>query len=250
MLHLIAVLLTIFPGFGLGHALLRLWKPFRIHFFATLILGSPIMAVIVFEPSPIAGFYALVITPLLAWNLYHAHRLWVDDPDNQLVASEWREPLSFTLAPAMVKIALGLAIVITVSSFLCRPAEKPKPTAAERYAEWVEENLDRHVLSDGVELYNDQVDVAFHRHEVEPWSYTLDIYKPSTTDIVVLTHLARDLKKNSNDDQMVYMFRNRVFLLHTQNENALHDLAYDLLEEIEGDCHQKWGARRCGWLIQ
>lgn len=250
MLHVIAVLLTIFPGFGLGYALLGLWKPFRIHFFASLILGAPILAVVAFEPSPIASFFALVILPLLTWNLYHAHRLWVDDPDNQLAGSGSREPLSFTLAPAMVKIAFGLAIVITVSTFLCRPAEKPKPTPTERYAEWVEENLDRHVLSEGVELYDDQVGMAFYRHHVEPGSYILDIYKSNTTDTIVLTRLARNVKQNSSENQLVYLFGNRVYRLHTQSEVALQDLGYDLLEEVKGDCLQNWGRRRCGWLVE
>ena len=250
MLYTIAVLLTIFPGFGLGYALLGLWKPFRIHFIASLILGAPILAVVVFEPSPIAGFFALVILPLLTWNLYHAHRLWVDDQDNQLAGSGNREPLSFTLAPAMVKIALGLAIVITVSTFLCRPVENPKPTPDERYAEWVEENLDRHVLSERVELYDDQVGMAFYRHHVEPGSYTLDIYKSDTTGTIALTRLARSVKQNSSDNQMVYLFGSRVYRLHTQNEVALQDLGYDLLEEVKGDCHQMWGRRRCGWLVE
>jgi len=184
------------------------------------------------------------------WNLYHAHRLWVDDPDNQLAGSGSREPLSFTLAPSMVKIAFGLAIVITVSTFLCRPVEKPKPTPTERYAEWVEENLDRHVLSEGVELYDDQVGIAFYRHHVEPGSYILDIYKSNTTDTIVLTRLARNVKQNSSENQLVYLFGNRVYRLHTQSEVALQDLGYDLLEEVKGDCLQNWGRRRCGWLVE
>lgn len=167
---------------------------------------------------------------------------WLDQAHGRL--------FTFTLAPAMVKIALGLVIVITVSTFLCRPGEKPELTPAERYAEWIEENLDRHALSDGVEFYDQKIDMTFHRHQVEPGSYTLDIYKSDTTDNIVLLHLARGVKENSNDNQLVYLFGNRVFRLHTQNEEALQDLAYDLAEEIKGDCQRMWGARRCGWLVR
>ena len=80
MLHLLAVILTLFPGFGLGYLLLRRWKAFAISFLASLVLGSPILIGVLFEVPPVPAGMVFLIFPLVVFNFYMAHMLWLEPP--------------------------------------------------------------------------------------------------------------------------------------------------------------------------
>ena len=80
MIHLIAVILTLFPGFGLGYALLGRRKTALAHCLICLALGSLIPLALVFGPPPIPAWGAFIVFPLLLWNLFHSHFLWIKNP--------------------------------------------------------------------------------------------------------------------------------------------------------------------------
>jgi hypothetical protein len=72
MRHLIATLLTLFPGLGLGHALLGRWKDFVPILFLSAAAWS--IAPLGFIVLDIPHF--LCFLPVIYYNLTQAHRLW------------------------------------------------------------------------------------------------------------------------------------------------------------------------------
>ena len=114
MVHLAAVLLTLFPGFGTGYLLLGRFRKFVIHFLFSSFLASLAAIYKILGVPPAAAGMVFAIAPWLIWNVYHANRLWLDVPAEYVDSEAEREGLSQRVAPCLAMSILVLGVVLGI----------------------------------------------------------------------------------------------------------------------------------------
>lgn len=241
MIHLLAAILTLFPGFGLGYLLLRRWKAFVFSFLASLVFGSPILIGVLVEAPPIPAGMAILIFPLLVFNLYMSHMLWLQPPAEEIM----EEPLvlfDYSVAPWFVTLLAGLIIILIVVTVTSQywpetsyTPEEEEEMKLDRWAGQVEDRLGQHTLSNRVKISDGGA--AFHyQYHVEPGGYTMDLYFSS------LQH-AEEIKRQT--DNLVYYHADRVLVLHTTDVDHLRGIVIDMVGALGGggyaiDCVQTY----------
>ena len=245
MFHLLAVLLTLFPGFGAGHLLLGRFRSFVIHFLFSVFLGSLVLiAQIVGPPLPVAGM-VFAIAPLLVWNTYHAHRLWLREPDDDAGLGVERKRFSRRVAPFIAVTMLALGVVLAIQTF---PSmifeERPKSRDEVRRIE-MESRLDKHNLSHKARLYNKIAGSYYHWYDVEPGGYTLEVYLLPNSNYRAVWILAKRLARYTDDP--VYGEGFAVYVLNTSDRDALERLVADLSEHRPVDCIDGEDVGVCGY---
>jgi hypothetical protein len=81
MRHLIATLLTLFPGLDLGHALLDRWLDFSLAFIASAVAWTLLYLGFFVVDRPLGFiFQPLPALPVMLLNLSLTHRIWTQTP--------------------------------------------------------------------------------------------------------------------------------------------------------------------------
>ena len=249
MVHLAAVLLTLFPGFGAGYLLLGRFRKLVVHFLFSAFLGSFAAIPLIFtrpkyEPEMFTGV-AIFLVLLLVWNVYHAHRLWLEVPDEDVESESEREQFSGKVAPlfAIVILVLGILMgILAIPWFI--PEEKPK-SAGETRVERVLARLDKHELVHKARLYNKGAESYYHWYDVQPGGYTLELYLPYTSTFREVGLLARRIQRYTHD--LVYAEGFEVYVMNTQDRSVLERLAADLREHRPFDCRDGDEKGVCGY---
>jgi len=250
MLHLLAAILTLFPGFGLGYLLLRRWKAFVFSFLASVVLGSPILIGVLFEAPPVPAGMVFLIFPLVVFNFYMAHMLWLEPPTVE-IEEEPQVSFDYSVAPWFATILAGLTIILIVVTVTSQywPDTKTSTTADMtseereelRIAE-VEEELDLHVLLNKERLFDEENSRFYYRYNVEPGKYIMDIYWPHNLSFPEYIQFADQVRLQTGN--LVYAAGGRVFVLHTTDVNHLTHISMDLGDSLSGSCADR---RACGY---
>jgi len=250
MLHLLAVILTLFPGFGLGYLLLRRLKAFAISFLASLVLGSPILIGVLFEVPPVPAGMVFLIFPLVVFNFYMAHMLWLEPPTVE-IEEEPQVSFDYSVAPWFATILAGLTIILIVVTITSQywPDTKTSTTSDMtseereelRIAE-VEEELDQHILSNKERLFDEENSRFYFQYNVEPGSYVIDLYWLPDASVPEVVRFADQVRLQT--EYLVYAARGRVFVLHTSDANKLTQISVDLGDSLSGSCTDR---RACGY---
>ena len=249
MVHTIADLLTLFPGFGAGYLLLRRFRRFVVHFLFSAILGSFVAIPLIFtrpryEPDILSGV-AVFLVPLLIWNIYHAHRFQLqvtpDDPGS--LADQ--ERFSRKLAPLGLIVMLILSVVLGILVIPWIILEERPNSAGELRLEEVLTKLEKHELVYKARLYNRGAESPYYWYDVEPGDYTLELYLLPKLGLTVIKSRARRIQRYT--DHLVYPEGFEVYVLNTQNKNVLNRLTADLKEHRPDDCEfgEEYGV--CGY---
>jgi hypothetical protein len=249
MRHLIATLLTLFPGLGLGHLILGRWRAFILAFIVGAVAWAVVFLFLVFtlDRFPPFGFKFLYVLPIIAVNLTLAHNLWSEryasTPEETVEEERWyrvqASPFFLKGLAVITIVVLGLFIFDVLT-----PRHDPTPLEEEEeQIREIEDIMDQHVLSDRVRLIaggdinaefqavreadgDPPVELPFYRYHVTPGDYTLDIYLPRQSEAREIRQLARSLKQP--DENFVYMISFHIFVLHTTDEANLDTLISDL----------------------
>ena len=246
MLHLLAAILTLFPGFGLGYLLLRRWKAFVFSFLASVVLGSPILIGVLFEAPPVPAGMVFLIFPLVVFNFYSAHMLWLE-PQTEEIGEDLQDSFDYSIAPWFATILVGLAIILTAVTVTSQywPETKTSTMSEQReelrIAE-VEEELDQHVLSNKEWLFDEENSRFYYRYDVEPGSYVMDLYRFPNASVPEVVRFADQVRLQT--DNLVYAASGNVFVLHTTDANHLTQISVDLGDSLSGSCTDR---RACGY---
>lgn len=248
MLHLLAVILTLFPGFGLGYLLLGRWKQFALSFLGSTLFGSLILiGVLVMTPPASTGVIFVASPIFLAINFYAAHALWIEQPGSGSVGKYETSDDSW-VAPWFMKVALGLGVimlgVVLADQFWPETPDTPQERnekKLERRADNVEEQLSQHTLSNRVKISDGGA--AFHyQYHVEPGGYTMDLF---------FTSLERAEEIKRQTDNLVFYYSDNVLVLHTTDTEHLKGIADDARGSFSGDCEASRLPNRywCGYAV-
>ena len=245
MVHLIAVLLILFPGFGAGYLLLGRFRQFAIHFLFSSILGTFITIALIAGSPPFVAGMVFAIAPLLVWNVYHAHRLWLEVPAGHSDSKAEQVRFSYALAPLAAAVILALGLILTIMTVpLMFSDEQPKNNKEIR-RERVEERLDKHDLVYKARLYNQVARRHYYWYDVEPGGYTLEMYLiPKGLFREIVLH-AKWVRRST--DNLVYAEGFEVYVLNTQDRNVLERLIADLGEHRPEDCIDGEVYGECGY---
>jgi len=248
MLHLLAVILTLFPGFGLGYLMLGRWKASALSFLGSTLFGSPFLIAVLVVNQPLGlGIVSLASSIFVAINFYSAHTLWTDQSGD---TSEGRYETSddYWVAPWFTKVVLGLGVImlgiVLVDYYWPETIDTPEEREEKKFERWagqVEDRLGQHTLSNQVRISDGGA--AFHyQYDVEPGSYTMDLYFSS------LQH-AEEIKRQT--DNLVYYNADRVLVLHTTDVDYLRGIAIDMRGAFGGDCSRISLPNRywCGYAV-
>ena len=251
MVHLLAVLLTLFPGFGAGYLLLGRFRSFVIHFLFSAFLGTFVLLAQIFVPPPVPAsvVFVITITPLLVWNIYNAHRLWLGAPDDDAGLGVERKRFSRRVAPFIAVTMLALAVVLAIQTFPSmlfeeRPKDRDEVRREVRRIE-MEARLDKHNLSHKARLYNKNSRDYYHWYDVEPGGYTLEVYLLPNSNYRGVWILAKRIARYT--DAPVYGDGFEVYVLNTSNRDALERLVADLSEHRPVDCRDGEDVGVCGY---
>lgn len=247
-MHLIAVLLTLFPGFGLGHVVLGRFRQAVIFSLIGLALSSfhviagqlakpPIVTTRSFLDPPSFPWEITLITPLLIWNIYCAHRLWMED--SAVSNAETSEPTSgfFALGPIMFIFLLALAVLLVFQSWSTVFPTEPKGLTDIRY-EQAEAKLDNHDLS------FISKDIWSSIYKVDPGGYTLTVRAFDRHSYVDVQHSAR--VQRDSTEHFVYAQGFEVYVLDTQREDVIARFVEDLIEHQTANCVSGEDVGICG----
>ena len=249
MVHLIAVSLTLFPGFGAGYLPLRRFRKSVIHFLFSTFLGSFVAIPLIFTPP---GFelgilpgVAVFLVPLLVWNVYHGHRLWLEVNVEHPGSVVDQERFSGKLAILGFIVMLVLSVVLGIQAIpWITPEERPK-SAGDLRLEEVLARLDKHNLTYRSLLYNKGAERHYYWYDVEPGGYTLELYLLPKLGLTEIKSRARRIQRYT--DYLVYAEGFEVYVLHTQDRSAFERLAADLREHRLGDCKDGEEVGICGY---
>ena len=249
MVHLVAVLLTLFPGFGTGFLLMRRFRKFGVHFLFSAILASLAAIPLVlttprYEPQILSGV-AVFLIPLLIWNIYHAHRMQLqvthDDPGTLAEQERFSRKLALLGLTVMVVLSIVLGI-LAIPMFL--PEKKPEGAGESRH-EKILARLDKHHLVHKARLYNRGAESYYHWYDVQPGGYTLELYLPYASSFREVGLIARRIQRYTDD--LVYAEGFEVYVLNTQDRFALERLVGDLREHRPDDCIDSEEYGVCGY---
>ena len=240
MVHIVAVLLTLVPGFGLGHLLLGKIREFVFLLLVGVFLSSFYVAIKIFADPPLITrpFYpgtpsmpweVFLLTPLLVWNIYCAHRLWMEDSDVDLEETSGQTRFPSALGPIMFIALIALAALLGIQNWSLWFPVEPKGLGEIRL-EQVEAKLDKHDLT-----FIDQ-DKGRHTrvYEVEPGNYTLTVFTYSRHQYGDVLY-GVGARRNSTD-HFVYAQGFDIYVLETQSEDAISRFVADLAEHLPVNC--------------
>ena len=203
MVHLLVVVLTLFPGFGAGYLLLGRFRSFAIHFLFSAFLGTFVLIAQIFGPPPSSAGMVLAMMPLLVWNIYHAHRLWLRAPAEGNDVEAEQERFSRRVAPFIAVTMLALGVVLAIQTFPSmlfeeRPKDRDEVRREVRRIE-MEARLDKHNLSHKARLYNKYTRSYYNWYDVEPGGYTLEVYLLPNTNYRGVWLLAKRIARYTDD---------------------------------------------------
>ena len=259
MLHIIAVFLTLFPGFGAGYLLLGRFREFFPTFLVSVMIVAVVAIVEILRPIDIPVREGLGIVPLLVWNVFHAHRLWLRGSNENLDEEVERERSPFKLPPLVIIGVFALAVVLGVlfipslfsedqpENRYYQPRDPFRNEAEEvklRRME-VKAKLDKHDLSYQVRFTTKEPDHILYVYHVEPEGYTMMVYAVTRTNFSVVISLAERI--SSYSDNMVYASGFEVYELKTRDRNAMLRLVDDLSEHLPRDCRDGENTGVCGY---
>lgn len=243
MVHIVAVLLTLFPGFGLGYLLLGRIRQFAIHF---LVCMFPICIFLVgllyVLPLLLAGM-VLILAPLLVWNVYHAHRLWMEDTADDLEETSGQNRSPSALGPIIFIILLALGILLATQNWSLFFPRDPKELH-EILLEQVEAKLDKHHLALIGQRSGTWRGSGSRFYKVEPEDYNLTVHTDRNQYRGVLAEAER---LGNSTDHFVYAQGFEVYVLETQNEDAISRFVADLAEHRPDDCMDGEDVGVCGF---
>lgn len=245
MIHLFAVLLTLFPGFGTGYLLLGRSRQFVVHFLFSCFLGSFVAVFLIIEIPPVPAAMVVAMAPLLILNIFHAHKLWLDVPgeDTGEQVDQNQSPSSVGPIVALAILVLGVVLALfTIPMFI--DEEKPVRVGATRL-ERIVSMLDKHQLVHKARLYNKAAESYYQWYGVEPGGFTLEIYLPRASTFREIGLMARRIGRFTDD--LVYAEGFEVYVLNTNDRNALERLAADLREDRPPDCRDDDEEGLCGY---
>ncbi len=262
MLHIIAVCLTLFPGFGAGYLLLGRFREFFPTFLVSVLIVAVVAIVEILRPIDIPVREGLGIVPLLVWNVFHAHRLWLRGSNENLDEEVERERSPFKLPPLVIIGVFALAVVLGVLSI---PSLFPEDQPENRYYQphdpfrneaeevklrrmEVKAKLDKHDFSYKTGSTTRGFDHISYSFNVEPGGYTLMVYAVTGTNFSVVRSLAERI--SSYSDNMVYASGFEVYELKTRDRNAMLRLVADLSEHQPRDCRDGEDIGVCGYETQ
>ena len=245
MVHLLAVLLTLFPGFGAGYLLLGRFRSFVIHFLFSAFLGTFLLLALIFGPPTAPGGMVLAIAPLLVWNTYHAHRLWLREPDDDAGLGVERKSFSRRVAPFIAVTMLALGVVLAIQTFPSMIFEERPKGRDEVSRIEMEAKLDKHNLSHKARLYNRLAGSYYHWYDVEPGGYTLEVYLLPNSNYRGVWLLAKGIARHTDDPVHGEGFA--IYVLNTSNREALERLVADLIEHRPMDCIDGEDFGVCGY---
>ena len=245
MVHLIAVLLILFPGFGAGYLLLGRFRQFAIHFLFSAFLGTFITIALIFGSPPFVAGMVFVIAPMLVWNVYHAHRLWLEVPAGHSDSKAEQVRFSYTLAPLAAAVILALGLILGIMAVPLMFSDEQPKSDKEMRREEVEERLDKHDLVYKARLYNKVARRHYYWYDVEPGGYTLEIYFIAKGLFREIGLPARTIRRST--DNLVYVEGFEVYVLNTKDRNALERLIADLREHRPDDCIDGEVYGECGY---
>ena len=245
MFHLLAVLLTLFPGFGAGYLVLGRFRSFVIHFLFSAFLGAFVLLAQIFGPPPAPAGMVLAMMPLLVWNIYHAHRLWLKASAEGNGVEAEQERFSHRLAPFMAMTMLALAVFLAIQTFPSMFFEDRPKSRDEVHRLEVETRLDKHNLSYKARLHNKSARSYYHWYDVEPEGYTLEVYLVPKRHFRGVWILAKRIARFTN--YPVYGDGFAVYVLNTSNRDALERLVADLSEHRPVDCIDGEDVGVCGY---
>lgn len=245
MIHLFAVLLTLFPGFGTGFLLLGRFRQFVVHFLFSCFLGSFVAIFLFLEIPPVPAAMVVAIAPLLIWNVYHGHKLWLDVPGGDTGGETDQSQRPSWVGPIFALVILVLGVVLAILTIPMFIDEKKPVRAGETRQERIVTRLDKHQLVHKARLYNKAVESHYHWYEVEPGGYTLEIYLPHTSTFREIGLMARRIGRYTND--LVHAEGFEIYVLNTNDRNALERLAADLREDRPPDCRDDKEEGVCGY---
>ena len=266
MLHLLAILLTLFPGFGLGYLLLKRFRDF----FNTLVISALMAAFIaildILGPPNIPVREGLGIVPFLVWNIFHAHRLWLKVSEEESDEEVQQERSPFKMHPIVIGGVFALAAllgVLSLSSFF------PEDQAVSSYKERrdasreavlgeveegklrrkeVETKLDQHKLTYKIGFTTEGPSHFSYLYHVEPGRYTMMVHFVTSMNSQQMRSVADEIA--SYTDDFVYASGFEVYELNTRNRGATLRLIADLDEHLSMDCNESEGFGVCGYEPQ
>ncbi len=263
MLHVIAVLVTLFPGFGLGYLLLRRFREFVNTFLISAFVGCFVAAFEILGPSHLPAREVLGVVPILALNVYHAHRIWMrDSKENQ---DEEDEPgrIPFRFPPLVVIGVFALAILLGVLSI---PSLFPEGQLTSSYQERrdasldlvlsdleerklrrkeVEAKLGKHKLSYRIGFTTERADYISYLYHVDPGGYTMMIHTVNSQNSRRVRDIADEIASYTED--FVYASGFEVYELNTGNRDAVLRVIADLNEGLPGNCKDSANLGVCGY---
>ncbi len=245
MIHLAAVFLTFIPGFGLGYLLLGRIRAFAVHYLVCALLAS-FIALFRLDMMPVPAAIVFAIGPLLVWNVYHAHRLWLEgtaEDDN----GDPQKPDSFfyRLAPFSVMGILALGILLGILSIPWWFSEEQPKDEWELRREGILERLDNHQLSYKARLYNPGAEEFFYWYDVEPGGYTVELYMLHKSAYLQIPNHALRIERHTED--FVYVQGYEVYVLNTNNRDDVDRFVDDLMEERGVNCEDTEEVGVCGY---
>jgi len=248
MRHLIATLLTLFPGLGLGYLILRRWQSFWLALIASGVTwGLLYWGFFVADRYPSVIFQFFPALPVIVLNLTLAHNLWSERyATTAEEAAEEERWYRIQAAPFFGKAFAILTIVVVgflIYDLLTPRKEETPMELEERFVGRMEDHFDNHILSNRVRLIaegdinfqfqstrqadGDQpVELPIYRYRVAPGDYTLDLYLTLQSEATEVLQLARLLKQPGQN--LIYMIGLQVFVLHTTNDDLLQALISDV----------------------
>ena len=245
MIHLFAVLFTLFPGFGTGYLLLGCFRKFVVYFLFSVFLGSFVAIFLFLDAPEVPSGMAVAMLPMLAWNIYHAHKLWLNTPGGDTESETDQNQRPSKVAPIFALAILVLGVVLGILTIPMLMDDEKPVSAGETRQERVVTRLDKHQLVHKARLYNKAVESFYHWYDVEPGGYTLEIYLPHMLTFREIGLMARRIGRYTDD--LVYAERFEIYVLNTHDRNALERLAADLSEDRAVDCKDNDEEGVCGY---
>lgn len=226
--------------------MLRRWKAFVFSFLASVVLGSPILIGVLLEAPPVPAGMVFLIFPLVVFNFYSAHMLWLE-PQTEEIGEDLQDSFDYSIAPWFATILVGLTIILTAVTVTSQywPETKTSTTSEQReelrIAE-VEEELDQHVLSNKKRHFDEESSRFYYRYNVEPGNYIMDLYRFPDASVPEVVHFADRVRRKT--ENLVYAASGSVFVLHTTDANHLTQISVDLGDSLSGSCTDR---RACGY---
>lgn len=259
-------MITLFPGFGLGYLLLQRFRECFNTCLISALIWCIVAAIEIFGPSSLPVWEVLGVVPLLALNIYHAHRIWlidtVVDPDEDGESGG----TFFRFPPLVVIGVFALAVVLGVLSVNSLFPEDRTPSSSQERRDVsrnlvlsdleerklrrkeVEAKLDKHKLSYRIGFTTEGPDYISYLYHVDSGGYTMMIHTVNSQDFQRVRDIADKIA--SYTDDFVYASGFEVYELNTPNRADMLRIIADLNEGLPGGCKDRAKSGVCGYEPQ